>query len=60
MNWGDGFRTKGDVDILSLAGETGRDPFETRSTEHRTLEEEHTGRGTVVSMDYGSIDGSKQ
>jgi hypothetical protein len=28
MNWGGGFRTKGDVDIRFLAGETGRDPFE--------------------------------
>jgi len=28
MNWGGGFRTKGDVDILFLSGETGRDPFE--------------------------------
>ena len=28
MNWGGGFKTKGDVDILFLSGETGRDPFE--------------------------------
>src|SRR5262245_66115253 len=28
MNWGGGFKTKGDVDILFLAGKTGRDPLE--------------------------------
>src|SRR6516162_7703935 len=49
MNWGGGFKTKGDVDILFLAGETGRDPFEDAPC--RTPEEERAGRGKVVSMD---------
>ncbi|HEY7248176.1 MAG TPA: RidA family protein [Xanthobacteraceae bacterium] len=49
MNWGGGFRTKGDVDILFLAGETGRDPFEDAPC--RTPEEERAGRGKVMSHD---------
>ena len=32
MNWGTGFRTMGDVDILFLSGSTGRDPFADRPT----------------------------
>ncbi len=28
VTWATGFRTKGDVDILFLSGETGRDPFQ--------------------------------
>jgi enamine deaminase RidA (YjgF/YER057c/UK114 family) len=46
MNWGKGFRTKGDVDILFLAGSTGRDPFEDAPC--RTPDEERGGRGKVV------------
>jgi len=46
MNWGTGFRTKGDVDILFLAGTTGRDMF--TDAPCRTPEEERAGRGTVV------------
>ena len=46
MNWGAGFRTKGDVDILFLAGTTGRDMF--TDAPCRTPEEERAGRGTVV------------
>lgn len=46
MNWGKGFRTKGDVDILFLAGSTGRDPFEDAPC--RTPNEEREGRGKVV------------
>ena len=49
MNWGGGFRTKGDIDILFLSGETGRDPFEDAPC--RTPEEERAGRGKVVSHD---------
>ena len=49
MNWGGGFKTKGDVDILFLAGETGRDPFE--DSPCRTPEEERAGKGKVVSGD---------
>src|SRR6266571_3221956 len=49
MNWGGGFRTKGDVDILFLSGETGRDPFEDAPC--RTPEEERAGRGKVMSHD---------
>ena len=49
MNWGGGFKTKGDVDILFLSGETGRDPFEDAPC--RTPEEERAGKGKVVSMD---------
>jgi enamine deaminase RidA (YjgF/YER057c/UK114 family) len=47
MNWGGGFRTKGDVDILFLSGETGRDPFEDAPC--RTPEEERAGKGKVMS-----------
>ena len=39
----------GDVDILFLSGETGRDPFE--DSPCRTPEEERAGKGKVVSMD---------
>lgn len=46
MNWGTGFRTIGDVDILFLAGCTGRDPFE--DAPNRSPEEERAGRGKVV------------
>jgi enamine deaminase RidA (YjgF/YER057c/UK114 family) len=46
MNWGKGFRTKGDVDILFLAGSTGRDPLEDAPC--RTPEEERAGKGKVV------------
>jgi len=49
MNWGGGFKTKGDVDILFLSGETSRDPFEDAPC--RTPEEERAGKGKVVSMD---------
>src|SRR5712671_4801523 len=49
MNWGGGFKTKGDVDILFLSGETGRDPFEDAPC--RTPEEERAGRGKVMSHD---------
>src|SRR5258708_16483174 len=49
MNWGGGFKTKGDVDILFLSGETGRDPFEDAPC--RTPEEERAGKGKVVSHD---------
>jgi enamine deaminase RidA (YjgF/YER057c/UK114 family) len=47
MNWEGGFRTKGNVDILFLSGETGRDPFEDAPC--RTPEEERTGKGKVMS-----------
>ncbi len=46
MNWGKGFRTKGDVDILFLGGSTGRDPL--RDAPCRTPEEERAGKGKVV------------
>lgn len=46
MPWGMGFRTKGDVDILFLAGSTGRDPFEDALS--LTLEEEQAGKSKVV------------
>lgn len=46
MNWAAGFRTKGDVDILFLSGQTGRDPFEDAPC--RTPEEERAGKGKVV------------
>jgi enamine deaminase RidA (YjgF/YER057c/UK114 family) len=41
QTWATGIRTKGDVDLILLAGETGRDPFQdqnpnTRSEEART------------------------
>ena len=49
MNWAGGFRTKGDVDILFLSGQTGRDPFEDAPC--RTPEEERAGKGKVVSHD---------
>ena len=46
MNWGKGFRTKGDVDILFLGGSTGRDPLQDGPC--RTPEEERAGKGKVV------------
>jgi enamine deaminase RidA (YjgF/YER057c/UK114 family) len=46
MNWGAGFRTRGDVDIMFLAGQTGRDPFEDAPC--RTPDQERAGRGKVV------------
>src|SRR5947199_5448756 len=49
MNWGGGFKTKGDVDILFLSGETGRHPFEDAPC--RTPQDERDGKGKVVSMD---------
>src|SRR5215831_13340270 len=49
MNWAGGFRTKGDVDILFLSGQTGRDPFEDAPC--RTPEEERAGKGKVMSHD---------
>lgn len=47
MNWAAGFRTKGDVDILFLSGQTGRDPFEDAPC--RTPDEERAGKGNVVA-----------
>jgi enamine deaminase RidA (YjgF/YER057c/UK114 family) len=47
MNWGAGFRTKGDVDILFLAGTTARDPF--NDAPARSPEEERAGRGNVIA-----------
>ncbi len=49
MNWAGGFKTKGDVDILFLSGQTGRDPFEDAPC--RTPEEERAGKGKVMSHD---------
>ena len=46
MNWAGGFRTKGDVDILFLSGQTGRDPFE--DSPCRTPDEERAGKAKVV------------
>jgi len=46
MNWGKGFRTKGDMDILFLAGSTGRDPL--LDAPCLTPEEERAGKGKVV------------
>jgi enamine deaminase RidA (YjgF/YER057c/UK114 family) len=46
MNWGKGFRTKGDVDILFMAGSTGRDPFE--DVPCRTPQDEREGKGKMV------------
>jgi enamine deaminase RidA (YjgF/YER057c/UK114 family) len=46
MNWGKGFRTKGDVDILFLAGSTGRNPLQDAPC--RTPDEERAGKGKVV------------
>ena len=46
MNWGKGFKTKGDVDILFLAGSTGRDPLSDAPC--RAPEEERAGKGKVV------------
>src|SRR5260370_25517292 len=42
-------KTNGDVDIVFLSGETGRDPFEDAPC--RTPEEERAGKGKVVSHD---------
>jgi enamine deaminase RidA (YjgF/YER057c/UK114 family) len=46
MNWGKGFRTKGEVDILFLAGSTGRDPLTDGPC--RTPDQERAGKGKVV------------
>lgn len=46
MNWGKGFRTSGDVDILFLAGSTGRDPFE--DVPARNPNDEREGKVKVV------------
>ena len=46
MNWGKGFRTRGDVDILFVAGSTGRDPFE--DVPCRNPNDEREGKGKVV------------
>lgn len=46
MNWGKGFRTRGDVDILFVAGSTGRDPF--NDVACRTPQDERDGKGVVV------------
>jgi hypothetical protein len=54
MNWGGGFKTKGDVDILFLSGETGGDPFE--DSPCRTPEEERAGKGKVVIGRYQTAD----
>src|SRR5260370_9181908 len=42
-------KTNGDVDIVFLSGETGRDPFEDAPC--RTPGEERAGKGKVVSHD---------
>ena len=47
MNWGAGFRTRGDVDILFLAGSTGRDPFQ--DVPCRTPEDERAGKSKMVA-----------
>ena len=46
MNWGKGFRTKGDVDILVSGRIDGEGPFEDAPC--RTPEEERAGTGKVV------------
>src|SRR5215467_4137057 len=48
MNWAGGFRTKGDVDILFLSGQTGRDPFEDAPC--RTPEEERAGKTSLTCV----------
>jgi enamine deaminase RidA (YjgF/YER057c/UK114 family) len=46
MNWGAGFRTRGNVDFVFLSGATGRDPF--LDVPCRTPRDERAGKGKVV------------